>query len=104
MNSDIISSLGDSLDVLKMKNTKTFQNFDFSELSGKGLEKLKSITPLAPRYAHRNLAFIGPAGTGKTHLQFAVHLLSCLRFLQNDFQVQGSVAKATIHSDYMVCM
>ena len=45
INSDIISSLGDSLDVLKMKNTKTFQNFDFSELSGKGLEKLKSITP-----------------------------------------------------------
>ena len=40
-------------------------------ISGKGLEKLKSITTLAPLYAHRNLAFIGPAGTGKTHLAMA---------------------------------
>lgn len=56
---------------LAMKNPKTFENFDFSELSGKGVEKLRSITTLAPIYAHRNLAFIGPAGTGKTHLAMA---------------------------------
>ena len=36
---------------LAMKNPKTFENFDFSELSGKGVEKLRSITTLAPIYA-----------------------------------------------------
>lgn len=136
MNSDFISSLGNSLDVLKMKiteqeisdymierefsglqmqavadvfaefaerkqeasvnfllkcsrlpmkNPKTFENFDFSELSGKGLEKLKPITALAPLYAHRNLAFIGPAGTGKTHLAMAFGYECCKRMLKTCF-------------------
>lgn len=136
MNSDIISSLGNSLDVLKMKiteqeiadymierefsdlqmqavadvfaefaerkqeasvnfllkcsrlpmkNPKTFENFDFSELSGKGLEKLKGITTLAPLYAHKNLAFIGPAGTGKTHLAMAFGYECCRRMLKTYF-------------------
>ena len=56
---------------LPQKVPKTFDNFDFSVLRGKGLadlEKLVAIRTLAPVYAHRNLAFIGPAGTGKTHL------------------------------------
>ncbi len=136
MNSDIISSLGNSLDVLKMKiteqeiadymierefsdlqmqavsevfaefaarkeessvnfllkcsrlpmkNPKTFENFDFSELSGKGLEKLKGITTLVPLYAHKNLAFIGPAGTGKTHLAMAFGYECCRRMLKTYF-------------------
>src|SRR5574344_383200 len=70
---------------LPMKNPKTFENFDFSELSGKGLEKLKSITTLAPLYAHRNLAFIGPAGTGKTHLAMAFGYECCRRMLKTYF-------------------
>ncbi len=32
------------------------------------MEKLESIQSLAPVYAHKNLAFIDHAGTGKTHL------------------------------------
>ena len=70
---------------LPMKNPKTFENFDFSELSGKGLEKLKSITTLAPLYAHRNLAFIGPAGTGKTHLAMAFGYECCKRMMKTYF-------------------
>ena len=53
---------------LPMKNPKTFDNFDFSVIHGKNADRLKSLKTLAPIYAHKNLAFIGPAGTGKTHL------------------------------------
>lgn len=56
---------------LPQKAPKTFDNFDFRVLRGKGLadlEKLENIRTLAPVYAHHNFAFIGPAGTGKTHL------------------------------------
>ena len=49
---------------LPLKHAKTFENFDFSVLKGKDIERLKSLPSLAPIYAHRNLAFIGPAGTG----------------------------------------
>ncbi|MCI6258729.1 MAG: ATP-binding protein, partial [Spirochaetia bacterium] len=70
---------------LAMKNPKTFENFDFSELSGKGVEKLRSITTLAPIYAHRNLAFIGPAGTGKTHLAMAFGYECCRKMMKTYF-------------------
>ena len=70
---------------LPMKNPKTFDNFDFSELSGKGLDKLRSVTTLAPIYAHRNLAFIGPAGTGKTHLAMAFGYECCRKMLKTYF-------------------
>ena len=65
---------------LPQKVPKTFENFDFSVLRGKGhidLEKLENIRTLAPVYAHRNLAFIGPAGTGKTHLAQAFGYECC---------------------------
>ena len=70
---------------LPVKNLKTFENFDFTELSGKGLERLKSITNLSPLYAHRNLAFIGPAGTGKPHLAMAFGYACCKRMLKTYF-------------------
>ena len=53
---------------LPLKDPKTFDNFDFSVIKGKDVERLKSLSSLAAIYAHKNLAFIGPAGTGKTHL------------------------------------
>lgn len=73
---------------LPQKVPKTFDNFDFSVLRGKSLanlEKLESIRTLAPVYAHRNLAFIGPAGTGKTHLAQAFGYECCRHGLKTYF-------------------
>ena len=73
---------------LPQKVPKTFDNFDFSVLRGKGLadlEKLEAIRTLAPIYAHRNLAFIGPAGTGKTHLAQAFGYECCRNGLKTYF-------------------
>ena len=53
---------------LPTKEPKTFENFDFSLLKGRDVERIKALPSLAAIYSHRNLAFIGPAGTGKTHL------------------------------------
>ena len=53
---------------LPQKQVKTFDNFDFDVLKGKDIDKLKNLQTLAPIYAHKNIAFIGPPGTGKTHL------------------------------------
>ena len=53
---------------LPLKDPKTFENFDFSMIKGKDVEKLRSLPTLSAIYAHKNIAFIGPAGTGKTHL------------------------------------
>lgn len=53
---------------LPLKDPKTFENFDFSVIKGRDAGRLKSLPSLSAIYAHKNLAFIGPAGTGKTHL------------------------------------
>lgn len=53
---------------LPTKVPKTFDNFDFSILKGKDVERLKVLPTLNAIYSHHNLAFIGPAGSGKTHL------------------------------------
>lgn len=73
---------------LPQKVPKTFDNFDFGILRGKGLadlERLESIRTLAPVYAHKNLAFIGPAGTGKTHLAQAFGYECCRNGLKTYF-------------------
>ena len=73
---------------LPQKVPKTFDNFDFGVLRGKALadlEKLLAIRTLAPVYAHKNLAFIGPAGTGKTHLAQAFGYECCRNGLKTYF-------------------
>ena len=45
---------------LPTKAPKTFENFDFSLLKGKDVERLKVLSSLNAIYSHRNLAFIGP--------------------------------------------
>lgn len=56
---------------LPLKEPKTFSNFDFSQLHGRQSEALKNLGSLSAMYAHKNLAFIGPQGVGKTHLAMA---------------------------------
>lgn len=62
---------------LPLKVPKTFDNFDFNRITGKNVDKLRSISTLSPLYAHKNLAFIGKPGTGKTHLAQAFGRACC---------------------------
>ena len=62
---------------LPLKNPKTFENFDFSRLHGRNIDRLTNLPALTAEYAHRNLAFIGPQGVGKTHLAMAYGRACC---------------------------
>ena len=70
---------------LPLKDPKTFDNFDFSVIKGRDADRLKSLPSLSAIYAHKNLAFIGPAGTGKTHLAQAFGYACCQKGLKTYF-------------------
>ena len=70
---------------LPRKNPKTFENFDFSLIRGKDVERLRNLASLSAIYAHRNLAFIGPPGTGKTHLAQAFGYQCCTQGIKAYF-------------------
>lgn len=70
---------------LPTKEPKTFENFNFSLLKGKDVERVKALPSLAAIYSHRNLAFIGPAGTGKTHLAQAFGYACCQHGMKTYF-------------------
>lgn len=53
---------------LPRREPKTFDGFDFSRTRGRDAGALAKLPALADLYAHRNVAFIGPGGIGKTHL------------------------------------
>ena len=64
---------------------QAIENFDFTLLKGKDVERLKALPSLAAIYSHRNLAFIGPAGTGKTHLAQAFGYACCQHGMKTYF-------------------
>lgn len=70
---------------LPIKDPKTFEGFDFSQVHGRSADKLRSLPQLSALYAHRNLAFIGPQGVGKTHLAMAYGRECCLNGLKTYF-------------------
>ncbi len=70
---------------LPLNDPKTFENFDFSVNKGRDANKLKTLPSLSVIYAHKNLAFIGPAGTGKTHLAQAFGYECCQRGIKTYF-------------------
>lgn len=70
---------------LPLKEPKSFESFDFSNVHGKHLEALKNLPALTAIYAHKNLAFIGPQGVGKTHLAMAYGRECCNRGLKTYF-------------------
>ena len=72
---------------LPLKAPKTFENFDFNLIKGRDVDRLKALPSLSALYAHRNLAFIGPAGTGKTHLAQAFGYECCQRGFKTYFIV-----------------
>ena len=53
---------------LPRRNPKTFDNFRFDDVRGKDVDRLRSLPSLSALHAHKNIAFIGPTGTGKTHM------------------------------------
>ena len=70
---------------LPLKEPKTFDGFDFSHVHGKHVDALKNLPTLSALYAHRNLAFIGPQGVGKTHLAMAYGRECCKRGMKTYF-------------------
>ena len=70
---------------LPLKEPKTFDNFDFSLIHGKQTDALKGLPSLSALYAHKNLAFIGPQGVGKTHLAMAFGRECCLKGMKTYF-------------------
>ncbi len=70
---------------LPLKEPKTFDNFNFGLLHGKQAEQLRNLPSLSAVYAHRNLAFIGPQGVGKTHLAMAYGRECCRKGMKTYF-------------------
>lgn len=67
---------------IPQKSPKTFANFDFSRLQGKGCDAIARLPELSNIYARRNLALIGPEGVGKSHLVKAYGRECCMRGMQ----------------------
>ncbi len=63
---------------LPLKEPKTFEDFDFSLVKGKNVDALRGLATLAALHAHKNIAFIGPQGVGKTHLAMAYGRACCM--------------------------
>ena len=70
---------------LPLKEPKTFESFDFDQVHGKQVDKLKNLPTLSAIYAHRNIAFIGPQGVGKTHLAMAYGRACCMKGMKTYF-------------------
>ena len=70
---------------LPLKEPKTFESFDFEQVHGKQVDKLKNLPTLSAIYAHRNIAFIGPQGVGKTHLAMAYGRACCMKGMKTYF-------------------
>ena len=73
-----------------IKVPETLENFDFSLLKGKDMERLQVLPSLNATYSHCNLAFIVQAGTGKTHLAQAFGYACCRHGLKTYFIIKAS--------------
>lgn len=83
-NGTIIATLL-KLSRLPLKEPKTFDSFDFSQIHGQHVDSLKNLKALTAVYAHKNMAFIGPPGVGKTHLAMAYGRECCMQGMKAYF-------------------
>ena len=70
---------------LPRREPKTFENFDFSRIKGKDSPQVENLKSMAQLYARKNIAFIGSAGVGKTHLAMAYARECCTRGMKSYF-------------------
>ena len=63
---------------LPRKAPKTFEGFDFDRIRGRDAATIRKLPALAALHARKNIAFIGSAGVGKTHLAQAYGRACCL--------------------------
>ena len=54
-------------------------------MKGRNADRLQALNTLSPIYAHKNLAFIGPQGVGKTHLAMAIGYECCQQGMKTYF-------------------
>lgn len=57
---------------IPQKEPSTFENFDFSRVTGEHAAQIRNLPNLTALYSRQNIAFIGPPGIGKTHLSMAL--------------------------------
>ncbi|MDY4205794.1 ATP-binding protein, partial [Porcincola intestinalis] len=55
---------------IPQKEPSTFENFDFSRVTGEHAAQIKSLPNLTALYSRQNIAFTGPPGGGKTHFAY----------------------------------
>lgn len=70
---------------IPQKEPSTFENFDFSRVTGEHAAQIKSLPNLTALYSRQNIAFIGPPGVGKTHLSMAYGNSCCHKGLKAYF-------------------
>lgn len=70
---------------------KTFSNFDYSILGEKGAAEIKSLETLYPIMNSTNLIFVGPEGTGKTHIAQAFGNACCQKGFKTFFIKMGEL-------------
>lgn len=70
---------------LPVKAPKTFENYDFTRLHGKDGDAVRALSNLSELYAGKNVALIGPAGVGKTHLAQAYGRKCCMEGMKAYF-------------------
>lgn len=73
------------LSKLPLKYPRTFENFDFSQIHGKNVNLLEGLQNLSTLYTHKNVALIGPTGTGKTHIAMAYGYECCQKKFKTYF-------------------
>jgi DNA replication protein DnaC len=70
---------------LPTREPKTFDGYDFNRLHGDDIQALRSLPSLSDVNAGRNIAFVGPAGVGKTHLAEAYGRECCKQGMKTYF-------------------
>ena len=90
-NREMVTSTLLKMSRMPRKEPKTFDNFDCRALSDKQRHELESLRSLSFIESGRNIIFVGPPGTGKTHLALAIGYACCKKGLKVYFIKMGEL-------------